>query len=347
MWEELRWDRVQFVLSDESRKSWIQILRESLQFSLKHRELPAAYFGKLLYRKDSGNIFHFLSTRENSRIMRSEKLHRYEFSSLLRNKLAFALHLKNFDLPIPFLHGYNVKHTFHFDNHTVSLSSPDEMILFFREFFTRNELEKLFVKPAAEMGGEGCFILEKDLLDLQIPSYFSYLSNNLCLFQEILCQHAAINSIHSGSINTIRFDTYWDKNGNKHILSAAMRFGAGSSPVDNASSGGFFVLIDMEKAELYPYGRRLMRYGGAKVTHHPDSGVALGGTKIPWFDEARQLVLKAMDLIPDRLIGWDVAITPEGPVLVEGNDNNSMFASDIVTEGYKKHPLLAEIIKEA
>ena len=39
-------------------------------------------------------------------------------------------------------------------------------------------------------------------------------------------------------------------------------------------------------------------------------------------DEAKELVLKAAKMIPQlRYVGWDVAITPDKPVFVEGNQH--------------------------
>ncbi len=47
------------------------------------------------------------------------------------------------------------------------------------------------------------------------------------------------------------------------------------------------------------------------------------------------------------MIGWDVAISENGPLIIEGNDNNSLFMSDIAYGGYLKHPLFKEILEEA
>jgi hypothetical protein len=33
--------------------------------------------------------------------------------------------------------------------------------------------------------------------------------------------------------------------------------------------------------------------------------------------------------IPDRLIGWDVAITTTGPTIIEGNEDPHLFMSDV------------------
>lgn len=335
------------ILHDPLRKSWLSIAKDLVVYTIKNKELPMFYFGKFLYRKNVSNIDDYLTVKQSARIMRSSKLHRYEYTSILRNKLAFALHLNNTDLPLPKLYAYNVQQQMMGDFGSKYIKSPQDLIIYFNALLKEVPEHAVFVKPAAEMGGAYCFILRLETLEKQITEKFTFLINNICLYQGLIRQHEVINKIHSNSVNTIRFDTYIDKAGKYHILSAAMRFGAGPAPVDNASSGGFFVLINLETGCLYPNGKRLMKFGGGQITEHPNSGVTFGGVEIPYFKEACELTLKALSYIPDRMIGWDIAITPDGPVIVEGNDNNSMFASDIVTEGYLKNSTMREVLEQA
>jgi hypothetical protein len=53
---------------------------------------------------------------------------------------------------------------------------------------------------------------------------------------------------------------------------------------------------------------------------HPKTGVTIRGFEIPLYKEAVDLCLEAA-LVEPRVgyVGWDVAITPDGPALVEGN----------------------------
>ncbi len=67
--------------------------------------------------------------------------------------------------------------------------------------------------------------------------------------------------------------------------------------------------------------------GGADWTgkgyeNHPVTGVALRGLKIPYFQEAKEFVLKMIDdLHIEGVIGWDIAIGEDGPLLIEPNGN--------------------------
>ena len=43
--------------------------------------------------------------------------------------------------------------------------------------------------------------------------------------------------------------------------------------------------------------------------------------QIPYWEESKALCLKAATRVPQmRYIGWDVGVTPNGPVFVEGNN---------------------------
>ena len=53
---------------------------------------------------------------------------------------------------------------------------------------------------------------------------------------------------------------------------------------------------------------------------HPKTKTAFAGFELPFWSEARRLVERtALLFLPVRTIGWDVALTPNGPVVVEGN----------------------------
>ena len=59
---------------------------------------------------------------------------------------------------------------------------------------------------------------------------------------------------------------------------------------------------------------------GKAYFQHPMTGTDLIGAPVPFCHEARQLVTDAALRVPELgYIGWDVAITEKGPILVEAN----------------------------
>ena len=47
-----------------------------------------------------------------------------------------------------------------------------------------------------------------------------------------------------------------------------------------------------------------------------------------------------------RIIGWDVAISITGPIIVEGNSDYAIRVNDQAYGGYLAHPVLKEILDE-
>jgi hypothetical protein len=70
-----------------------------------------------------------------------------------------------------------------------------------------------------------------------------------------------------------------------------------------------------------------------RLTRHPDTGVALDGFRLPLWEEVRSLAERAaVVFLPMRCIGWDMALTPSGPSIIEGNmwwDPSNLFALDL------------------
>jgi D-alanine-D-alanine ligase-like ATP-grasp enzyme len=125
-----------------------------------------------------------------------------------------------------------------------------------------------------------------------------------------------------------------------------MRFGQGLSWTDNTSGGGFSVAVNGETGALEGPGRQEITKGAGVFYEHPDTHFKFDGFSIPYFKEACDLVKNCAQHFPSRLIGWDIAITEEGPVVIEGNHNPGLHVSDMAYGGYMKHPLIKEILDE-
>ena len=62
---------------------------------------------------------------------------------------------------------------------------------------------------------------------------------------------------------------------------------------------------------------------------HPETGIHIVGFQVPLWSAVREVVCTAATaFLPIRTVGWDVAIAPNGPVLVEANERYQYAASD-------------------
>jgi hypothetical protein len=341
----LNFNQIKLILKDQSpKKNFFKIASEIIALSFQKQEPALYYGGKYLYRKDIGNVRDYLSQGEFYALSFSKKLHNFETSSLLRNKLSFALFCETNNLNVPKVISYNLGTSFLFDGKRYPASTDQEINSFFELVFERSGKEKLFLKEIGSQGGKGCYLIDKSTYSKKLSEL--QLSKKSFIHQEFIQQHPAINEIYPSSINTIRFITHLDGAGEPHIISAFMRFGRGGKVMDNAKSGGMYVAINMETGKLNEKANQSMGAGGGVFTKHPDTGHIFKDFSIPFFKEACAMALEMVLFIPDRFTGWDIAITPTGPTVIEGNENPGMQTADIAYGGLLKHPLVKSIMKE-
>ena len=146
--------------------------------------------------------------------------------------------------------------------------------------------------------------------------YYKYCQDNRIFLEEVVKQHKDMNKLCDASCNTIRIMTF-NNNGNAEILWAGLRIGNGINSVDNFHAGGMATEIDLETGKLK---RSALDKDLNEFTEHPKTKVKIKGFEIPYFDEVKKMVKEA-SLESDKilLVGWDVAITDKGPLIIEGN----------------------------
>jgi len=122
--------------------------------------------------------------------------------------------------------------------------------------------------------------------------------------------------IHPSSLSTFRVAMIRTDDGKWHVAKHFMRFGCGQSRVDNIHAGGIIVFLDGKGVATEAFTDDNTR----PVTHHPDTGVPLTGFKADGFDEVIALAMRASrSLAIAGTMGWDIAYTAEGPMILECN----------------------------
>ncbi|MGP6205891.1 sugar-transfer associated ATP-grasp domain-containing protein [Microbacterium sp. F2] len=135
------------------------------------------------------------------------------------------------------------------------------------------------------------------------------------LIEENIVQHPDVAAVCAGTVNSTRVAAFFD--GEKtHILAIAQKFGRGQV-ADQMDFGGFYTMLDPETGASLGDG-----YDSHGHVHklHPDSGYPIADFQLPMFDEVIAFVDKVARHVPQvKYVGWDIAVTPDGPVLIEGN----------------------------
>ena len=121
-----------------------------------------------------------------------------------------------------------------------------------------------------------------------------------------------------------------------HLFAAILRVGTKKSGcADNTSAGGIALGIK-DDGFLFDKGMLKPQYG-TLLSAHPDTGVVLSKFKIPYYEDAVKLVCHAHKFFYNvRSIGWDVAISEKGPIIIEGNDNWEITSIQAIYGGKKR-----------
>ncbi|NJK85376.1 MAG: hypothetical protein HC906_04795 [Bacteroidales bacterium] len=241
--------------------------------------------------------------------------------------------------------------TFFIGKEKLVIQNESDFISILKKLVESATLKSVFVKKTGgSYGGSNTYrITEADFNgSVNFSEMFSVITRSGFLFQETINQHSEMNRLNSSCLNTIRMDSFVDKQTNVHLMSAFLRMSSVLNHVDNVSAGGCFVGVDMETGKLNKTGYTSVTIAGGKLLEsHPLTNIVFETFTIPYFDEVKKLVTRAAGLVPSlRLIGWDIAITPNGPILIEGNTRYAIQVNDLTYGGYRKHPVFKQVLEE-
>ncbi len=134
------------------------------------------------------------------------------------------------------------------------------------------------------------------------------------LLEQLIVQHPDLAAVCPGTVNTTRVTAFFDGT-STHILAMAQKFGRGAVS-DQMTFGGFYTMLDDNGRAVGP------GYDSHGHVHevHPDSGFRIADFQLPMIDEVKAFVDRVARVVPQvQYVGWDIVVSPDGPVLVEGN----------------------------
>lgn len=150
----------------------------------------------------------------------------------------------------------------------------------------------------------------------------SVLGNEALIFESVVKQTKQFAAFNESSVNTVRFMTTLYPDGSARVIATFIKIGRAGKCVDNAGGGGNVdVCVDVETGEI----KYAIQYDGWRnikdIDKHPDSGNQLNGVVIEKWDAIKEEVKKFQQSFPYcKAAGWDIAITDDGPVVIEVND---------------------------
>ncbi|MEM9305113.1 MAG: sugar-transfer associated ATP-grasp domain-containing protein [Pseudomonadota bacterium] len=136
------------------------------------------------------------------------------------------------------------------------------------------------------------------------------------LIQPVFETHPEIRHLSPDALATQRVVTVLPPGQAPRVLFSLLRTGARGSIVANRAQGGTGCWVDLETGQLT--GENHLR---ELQPVHPNTGETFRGIPVPAIEETIELCRQAhRQLTPDAFtVGWDVGVTPGGPIFLEGN----------------------------
>ncbi len=311
---------------EKQLKSRNVIVRENRAWVRKYHELNEFYrlYGLDVVGSSDSDFIDYRSFMESRNVF--NRVGQLDSQIvLLRDKFLFFKYMRSYNMPIPdvFAVFFNGK------LYDVSMNLKDLSCL-------ENETD-YFIK---EIDGE-CASFVKRVADYQnFRKLLPQIQSGRYILQRRLTQCGKMSQINPSAINTLRIVTI-NKNGNVSVLTSLLRIGtAQTGHVDNWAAGGIAIGVEND-GHLKEYGFYKPKYG-TKTNVHPDTKIVFKEFEVPMYAEALKMVCTAHKFFYNvGAIGWDVAISENGPVIIEGNDNWEISLQQACDKPLKKQWLAA------
>lgn len=251
---------------------------------------------------------------------------------LLRNKAIFYRFCLAQNIPVPALYAIGFGQASYW-THLGWIPGGTEQWLAFLE---RELPVEFVVKPVEGAFGQGVRLFRREngrFTDAAGEEHSStaiweLLRNSYCdgfLIQERLRNHPRLLELTGVEyLQTVRLTTLVGEDQQAHVIHAHLKLITGSNVTDNfhgGLTGNLQARVDLQDGRLIrPVTASANTPGYILLQQHPNTGQDIEGFPVPLWAQATDLVRRAaLRFLPVRTIGWDVALTPAGAVIVEGN----------------------------
>lgn len=134
------------------------------------------------------------------------------------------------------------------------------------------------------------------------------------ILEEWIAQHETIAALYPKAVNCLRIITV-NSGGDVYFLTGGLTIGM-DLEIANASASGCVAPVDFETGVL----KEAADFSGKVYKKHPLTGVQIEGLVLPYWKETLEMIYEAAKVTPEiGYVGWDIAIMPDGPCIIEGN----------------------------
>ena len=207
--------------------------------------------------------------------------------------------------------------------------------------------KKIVYKPYTKGGGTGIRVLPADTEEEKKSSYEKLKNLSPGIIEQWISQHEKMQNLYPKAVNVVRLYSVCTPAG--IYLFAPVLFVAREKEISNGCQDALTAMADIRTGEVLTDAvdqNKLEMHES-----HPYTGVKFKGFQIPCWEKILMMmeeVVRFTTFISN--VGWDVAITPEGPVLIEGNTipgfNTAQYKEFLkLTGGYGYQPIFDEAVR--
>ena len=297
------------------KKNIFLVLRELNTLSNYWKAFPDSYFRFGMFMSEWTDMSRMKSFIPQGAYARYSTDNKTQYNILIDDKILFHDIMCQYGLPVPERLFVFRDDIFRNGDRILSEKEVDSILSNYND-------ERIFVKKYTGGAASGISIFKRKSVGVYLDADGNVVSSALIrkkysgqsfIFEKQIKQDKILAQFNQDTVNTIRVLTYKGE-----IISASVRFGGKGEFVDNVSAHGVACSIDIESGKLSEYGLRM--YDIIKYYEHPDSHIKFADVYIPQWYEVRAVVKKSMKFLPYyKSVGYDVAISDNGPVIVEIN----------------------------
>ena len=147
------------------------------------------------------------------------------------------------------------------------------------------------------------------------------------LVQPWLKNHSEVAGLAKDSLIAFRVVTVLDENDDPEVTLAMIRLLTMLEPDwRHLPDSEYAAPIHLETGEMGLFTGDNFKTTLVRMEHHPVTGVAIKGRVLKSWPAICALAIKAHNAFKHRVVvGWDIALTPDGPVMLEGNTNQDVM----------------------
>lgn len=321
------------LVQERTGKGFFKQVREMASLSFGPGKLtPDDYYSYRLYDDE------LFTTEEKRRFISDKRFHfvtertcHPNWRAVTSDKIVSDTLLRSFGMPVPelvavFVPGFR-------ECGVPALRTAVDLAAFLRQ----PDLYPLFAKQINGVQSWGVWSLREfdpatDTIRLigdetiaveELAREISQVRNGEYMFQRTLETAPEIRAVTGPGLSTLRIVLILGDHG-PEIIQWVWKVTSGTNPADNFwRSGNMLATLDFESGRV---GRVIRGYGPfmEEVEHHPDTGQLLPGFVLPEWDRCKEMALHCACFCPKLgFQSYDLAITPDGPVVVEMNSGSA------------------------